>query len=113
MVAPDGLGWMARTYLGGAGARNPLASPLYGDLAGLPPILLQVGTHEILFDDAARFDARARIAGVDVRFQVGDGQPHVWHTFAGMLPEGRAAIDAIGAFVREVTAPAEVAAAVS
>jgi acetyl esterase/lipase len=104
LVSREGLLDMAAGYLKGADPRNPLASPLYGDLKGLPPILVQVGTHEALFDDATRFDARARVAGVDARISVWNNVPHVWHMFAGMLPEGRDAIEEIGAFVGEVTA---------
>lgn len=102
-VARDGLSVMAAQYLGGASATNPLASPLFGDLSGLPPLLIQVGSLETLFDDATRLDACARTAGVEVRFEAWDDQVHVWHMFAGMLPEGREAIEHAGAFVRERT----------
>jgi acetyl esterase/lipase len=101
MVQIDGLRDMASQYLGGASAREPLASPLHADLAGLPPLLIQVGTSETLFDDATRLDAKARCEGVEVHFEAWDEMVHVWHMFAGMLPEGQAAIEHIGAFVRE------------
>jgi acetyl esterase/lipase len=98
---PEGVAFMRDAYLAGADPKTPLASPLYADLTGLPPLLIQVGTDEVLFDDAIRFDARARAAGVDVTLEPGNGLFHVWHLFAGMLEEGRQALDRAGAFIRE------------
>ncbi len=66
MVTEAGLLAMAKAYLGSADARDPLASPLYAKLSGLPPLLIQVGTAEILLDDATRVAERARAAGVEV-----------------------------------------------
>ncbi|OAI38855.1 alpha/beta hydrolase [bacterium SCGC AG-212-C10] len=99
MVGP-GLKVMANDYLAGADPRTPLASPIYADLTGLPPLLIQVGTSETLFDDSTRFDARARVAGVQVTFESWDDMFHVWHSVAGLLPEGVQAIERIGAFVQ-------------
>jgi acetyl esterase/lipase len=110
MVQLDGLTEMASQYLAGADAKNPLASPLHADLAGLPPLLIQVGTSETLFDDAVRLDATARTAGVSVRFEAWDDMVHVFQTFAGMLPEGREAVEHIGQFVREKVGAATAAA---
>lgn len=91
---------MAQTYLGGKGSpRDPLAAPLHADLAGLPPLLIQVGDHETLLDDAIRFAAKARRAGVDVTLEVWDEMFHVFQLFAADLPEARQAIDGIGAFL--------------
>ena len=95
-----GLGGMSSGYLAGADPKTPLASPLYADLAGLPPLLIHVGTEEVLFDDSTRFDAKARAAGVDVTFEAWNGQVHVFHSFAFMVPEAREAIAKIGAFVK-------------
>jgi len=103
MVSGNAVGPMAAAYLGGADAKNPLASPLYADLHGLPPLLIQVGTSETLFDDSTRFDARARSAGVDVTFEAWNEMVHVFQAFAGMLPEGQEAIDHIGAFIQSRT----------
>jgi acetyl esterase/lipase len=100
MCKPALLGMMAAAYLGGANPQTPGASPLYADLGGLPPMLLQVGTSETLLDDARRFAARAEQAGVPVTLEVWDDMIHVWHAFAMLLPEGQQAIDRIGAFVR-------------
>jgi monoterpene epsilon-lactone hydrolase len=101
IVQKDLLVLMAATYLDGADPRSPLAAPLYADLAGLPPLLIQVGTAETLLDDATRLAERARAAGVDVTLEPWEDMFHVWQAFAAMLPEGQQAIDRIGAFVRE------------
>jgi acetyl esterase/lipase len=90
----------AAFYLNGADARSPLASPLYGDLAGLPPLLIHVGEAEVLRDDSTRFAARAADAGVAVTLKVWDGVPHVWQLFQFMLPEARAAMDEAAAFAK-------------
>ncbi len=92
---------MAAQYLGDADAEDPLASPLYADYAGLPPLLLQVGDAEILLSDTTRVTKKARAAGVDVVEEVWDEMFHVWHAFAPMLPEGQAAIDRIGEFINQ------------
>jgi acetyl esterase/lipase len=85
---------------GRADPLNPLVSPLHGELAGLPPLLVQVGDVEVLLDDSTRFAAKAKAAGVDVTLEVWPDMPHVWHLFGGFLPEADQAIDRIGAFVR-------------
>jgi len=80
--------------------KNPLASPLYADLHGLPPMLILVGTHESLFDDSTRFAAKAEAAGVEVELDIWEGMVHVWPLFADILPEGRQALEKIGEYVR-------------
>ena len=80
--------------------KHPLASPLYADLHGLPPILILVGTHESLFDDSTRFAAKAEAAGVEVELDIWEEMIHVWPLFADILPEGREAIEKIGNYVR-------------
>jgi len=90
---------MADAYLAGADPKSATASPLFADLAGLPPMLVQVGTAEVLFDDANGFAERARAAGVDVELDVWEDMIHVWHAFADLLPEARDAIDQIAAFL--------------
>jgi epsilon-lactone hydrolase len=99
MGNPAILELMAKAYLGDADRRSPTASPLFADLSGLPPLLVQVGTAEILLDDATRLAERAEAAGVDVTLEVWDDMIHVWHSFADLLPEGRQAIGRIGAYV--------------
>jgi acetyl esterase/lipase len=100
MVDRNGLLHMAALYLNGVDPRTPLAAPLYADLRGLPPLLIQVGTAETLLDDATRIAARARAADVDVTLEVWDDMIHVFQAFAGMLPEGQEAVDRIGEFIR-------------
>jgi acetyl esterase/lipase len=92
---------MAEFYLAGVDPRTPLASPIYADLHGLPPLLIQVGTAETLLDDSTRLAERAREAGVDVRLEPWKEMIHVWHFFAPLLPEGQRAIDRIGEFIRK------------
>ena len=92
---------LAKAYLGDTDPRTPLASPIYADLTGLPPLLIQVGTAEGLFDDATRLADHARAAGVDVILEPWDDMIHVWHMFAAILPEGQQAIDRIGEFIHQ------------
>jgi acetyl esterase/lipase len=94
----------AAAYLNGAPVRDPRASPLYGDLRGLPPLLVQVGTAEILEDDAVRFADKARAAGGAVTLELWPGMIHVWQRYAAQLPEAREAIDKIGIFVKQTLA---------
>jgi len=101
IVQKTGLLQMAAAYLGGKEPRTPLAAPLYADLSGLPPLLIQVGTAETLLDDASRLAERARKAGVTVSYEPWESMIHVWHLFAPMLDEGQQAIDRIGEFVRK------------
>lgn len=90
----------ARSYLGDVGdPRDPLASPLFGDLRGFPPVLLQVGDRETVLDDSKRFAEKARAAGVEVEIEVYDNMIHVFQQFAGIVPEAQQAIDSIGRFL--------------
>jgi len=101
IVQKAGLLNMAAAYLNGQNSRTPLAAPLYADLSGLPPLLIQVGTAEILLDDASRLAERAKKAGVNVTYEPWEGMIHVWQLFAPLLDEGQQAIDKAGAFVRK------------
>lgn len=100
MCQKDGLAELARLYLGGANPRTPLAAPLYADLKGLPPMLIQVGTAETLLDDANRIVERLRSADVPVEIQRYEGLVHVFQGFAPIVPESVDAIEKIGAFVK-------------
>ncbi len=103
IVKRDGIDRMALAYLAGKDARTPLASPLFADLHGLPPLLIHVGDAEVLLDDAVQLAARAKAAGVDTSLDVRDEMIHVWQWFFPMLDEGQAAIDRIGQFVQAQT----------
>ncbi|GBD14461.1 Monoterpene epsilon-lactone hydrolase [bacterium HR25] len=95
---------LAQMYLAGADPKAPLASPLYADLTGLPPLLVQVGTAETLLDDSTRLVERARRAEVDVTLEVWEGMPHVWHFFVSFLPEAQQAVQKAGEFIQRHTA---------
>ena len=96
----EGLLAMARLYLQGRPPQTPLASPLFADLTGLPALLVQVGSAEILLDDAVRLAGNAAEAGVRVQLSVWPDMPHVWHFFSFLLREGRQGIDEAAAFLR-------------
>ncbi len=101
LIKPGGMAETAEAYLAGQDPRHPYASPLYADLHGLPPMLIHVGDAEVILDDSTRLAARARAHGVDVTLEVWDEMPHVWHAFAGMLPEADQAIERIGSWLTE------------
>jgi acetyl esterase/lipase len=90
----------AKMYLGDADPRTPHASPLYGDLAGLPPLMIHVGANEVLRDDSVRFDEKARAAGVVSLLRIWPVVPHVWPMFHSFVPEGRQTLDDSAAFIR-------------
>ncbi len=104
MFTPRGIREAAAMYLAGADAKDPRASPLYADLAGLPPMLLFASRHETLRDDTLRLAERARAAGVQVELIVRDRLPHVWPIFVGLLPEARDAFATVSAFARKIAA---------
>ena len=93
---------MARLYLDGADPRSPLAAPLYADLAGLPPLLIQVGAAETLLDDAVRLAQRAGAADVRVDLQVWPEMIHIWPIYYPELRAGKQALDAAGTFIRRM-----------
>lgn len=94
----------SRKYAGALDVGDPLASPLFGDLRGLPPLLIQVGTDERLLDDATRYAARATEAGVPVRLEVWDGLHHVFQFDVAHLDSSRRALDRAAAFLRRAFA---------
>ncbi|MFO1376051.1 MAG: alpha/beta hydrolase [Steroidobacteraceae bacterium] len=104
-VTRDGLLRLAGHYLRGTSPGHPLASPVHADLTGLPPLLIQVGSAEILLDDSTRLAAAAAAAGVRVRLDAWPDMVHVWHFFAFLLPEARDAIRQAGDFLRTCLAP--------
>ena len=96
---PALLRQLASGYLAGADPRTPLASPRFASLAGLPPLLVQVGTADLLLSDSERLATAATEAGVDVTLQVGEGLPHVYPIMLG-TPEAAAATEQTGKFLR-------------
>jgi acetyl esterase/lipase len=103
-VQKAGILDMARLYLNGANARSPLAAPLYADLRGLAPLLIQVGAAETLLDDAIRLAQVAGAADVAIDLQVWPEMIHVWHIYYPELAAGRRAIIAGGDFARAMMA---------
>lgn len=99
IMHPSCLPDFVRLYADEADYRSPLASPLFGDYAGLPPLLIQVGEHEIIRDDSVRVATEARAAGVDVTLEVYDGLFHVFQSHEPLLPEARDAVARIAAFI--------------
>jgi epsilon-lactone hydrolase len=95
---------MAGQYLHGADPRTPLASPLYADLSGLPPLLIVVGGDEALLDDSVRLARSAGMAGVDVTLYIGAGMQHIFPIYCGAIPE--AAVAMIGEWIRSHTSRA-------
>src|SRR3989441_6292602 len=92
---------LVASYLGETDPKNPLASPLYGDVSGLPPIRVHVGDDEVLLDDSRRYVARAVAAGIDARLDVWMGMPHGFVTGIREFAAARQALQAIGTFLTE------------
>jgi len=97
----------ARYYLGDTDPRNPLASPLYANLAGLPPLLIHVGEDEVLRDDSTRLAERARAAGVPVELKIWPVVPHAWQLAPHKIPEGRQSLREAAEFLRAHAANAD------
>ena len=100
MFRPENIPAFAAVYLGAAAPDDPRASPVYADLHGLPPLLLQVGSTELLFDDARRVHERATEAGTESRLTVYDDVHHGWQMLTPLVPEARAALGEAAAFIR-------------
>jgi acetyl esterase/lipase len=99
MLTPAGIDKNARDYAGAESRTHPLISPLFADLSGLPPTMIQVGDDELLLDDSLRVAAAASHHDVDVTLQVWPDLWHVWHLYAGLMPEANAAIRQLADFV--------------
>lgn len=100
MVSRESLTMMADMYLAGADPKNPEASPVFSDLTGLPPVLIQVGTAEVLLDDSRLLAKNAKAAGVDVTLQEWEEMVHVFPHYAPIISDGKKAIDQMGDFIR-------------
>ena len=101
MVPQKGIPLWARNYAGDAELTNPYASPLFGELTGLCPIYIQVGECEILLSDSTRYAEKAEKAGVDTTMEVWPNMFHAWQGFWMIIPEGKAAIEKLGAFLQK------------
>jgi monoterpene epsilon-lactone hydrolase len=99
MFHPENIGDFARAYLAGASPREPYASPLFADLTGLPPVLLQVDSSELLLDDARGMHDRLRVSGGSSTLTVYDGTFHCWQMFDGVVPEAGTALRQAAAFI--------------
>lgn len=102
VLNPKSIRTSIEIYLRDTDPRDPYVSPLYADLHGLPPILIQVGSYELLLSDVTRFAEKAKQAGVTVRLEVWEGMQHVWQFGASILPEARQAIKQISQFVDDI-----------
>ena len=100
-LTPGHLVGILKDYVAGHDPIDPLASPLYADLRGMPPLLVQAGDAEILIDGIEAFVSAAELQGVSVTFDCVEGMFHCWQVFAAAIPEGAEAVERVGAFVRE------------
>ncbi|MDP1383355.1 alpha/beta hydrolase [Priestia megaterium] len=102
MNSTAGVKYLAETYLNGTSPEAPLASPIYGDLRGLPPIYVMVGEVEVMLSEALTFVNNAALAGIDIRFRSFPGMVHNWPAFHSFLEEGKEAILSAGDFMNEI-----------
>ena len=101
MLQADTASAIAAHYIGDHDPNHPLISPLFGDLSGLPPLLIQVGDHEVLLSDSVDFAARAQDAGVSVKLEIWDEAFHVFQAIP-MLPEAREALTSVARFLDSI-----------
>ncbi|MEU6783047.1 alpha/beta hydrolase [Nonomuraea angiospora] len=99
LCTPEALRLMALSYLGGNPLDSPLASPVFADVGGLPPVMIQIGEREIMLSDAVRLAEHLADAGVRVTLEAWPGMPHVWHLFSEDLKDADAALDSAVAFL--------------
>lgn len=102
IFTPNAIRGLGPVYLGDADPRTPAASPLFGSMKGLPPLLIQVGSAELLLSDSERAASAAAAAGVNVTLQIGDGLPHVYQSALG-TPEAASATRQIAASIRQLS----------
>jgi acetyl esterase/lipase len=100
MFRPENIPAFAAEYLGGASPDDPRASPVYADLRGLPPMLLQVGSTELLLDDSRRVHERVIATGGESRLSIYDDVHHGWQMLTAFVPEARSALGEAAAFIR-------------
>ncbi len=102
LIQPHLLEIFSKRYYGNEDPANPLISPLFADVKGFPPTLIQVGGNETLLDDSTRMAQKLNKAGVKVKLDIFEDMMHVWHFFGGIMPEANRAIEEIGEFVKSV-----------
>jgi monoterpene epsilon-lactone hydrolase len=100
VISARSMPWFRDLYLGKTDPSNPLASPVFGDYRGIPPLLIQVGEHEMLRDDSVRVAKKARADGIQVKLEVWPGMFHVFQSREPLLPEAKEAIEHIADFMR-------------
>jgi acetyl esterase/lipase len=100
ILSPGALRARVPDYVGAADAADPHISPIFADLHGLPPLLVQVGSHEVLLSDATRLANRAAIDDVAVTLEVTPDVPHVFQAYAGVVDEAAAALDRASQFLK-------------
>ena len=105
-ISAQAIRTRAADYLNGTDPADPLVSPVFADLSGLPPLLIQAGSHEVLLDDATRLAAKAAADDVAVILDITPGVPHVFQAFAALLDEGDAALNRAARFIQDNTAQA-------
>ena len=103
ILCRESLAWLGGQYLADLAANDPRVSPIFADLTGLPPLLIQVGSDEVLLDDAVRLNKVAKKAGVDSTLEIWNGQVHVWPLMSKLIPEARQALQGIGTFIKTHT----------
>jgi acetyl esterase/lipase len=103
VISAQAIRTRAADYLAGTDPADPLVSPIFADLSGLPPLLIQAGSHEVLLDDAIRLAGKAAADDVAVTLDITPGVPHVFQAFAALLDEADAALDRIARFVKDNT----------
>src|SRR5208282_5901363 len=102
MLTHQTLCEVARIYVGAFDARHPWASPVNGELSGLPPVMIQVGTDEVLLSESLAFAEKAALQGINVRLHVWPEMVHDWPLFHAMLPQGTRAIAEAGRWIKEI-----------
>jgi acetyl esterase/lipase len=101
-ITSERLFSLKKIYLKGENAKNPLASPIYGDLHGLPPLLIQVGGHELLLDDIIKFHKKALESDVEVSFELWKDMFHCFQMFFSNIPEGHKAVESAGGYIKKL-----------
>jgi acetyl esterase/lipase len=107
LLSPQALHARVPDYTSGQDAALDLISPIFADLSGLPPLIIQAGTHEVLLDDAIRLARQAATADVEVTLDITPGVPHVFQAYYPILDEAAAALDRAGQLLSAYLASAE------